>query len=108
MDLGLIYKALANKQVDMVAGNSTDGLIPVLKLVVLEDDKKYFPPYEAVPIFNQKTLEKYPQLRQAIAQLTGVISAQEMQKMNYQVDNQSLPVEKVVTKFLESKNLLPK
>jgi osmoprotectant transport system permease protein len=108
MDLGLIYKALADKQVDMVAGNSTDGLIPVLKLVILKDNKKYFPPYEAVPIFNQKTLEKYPQIRQAIAQLNGVISAQEMQKMNYQVDNQSLPVETVVTKFLKSKNLLPK
>ncbi len=107
MDLGLIYKALANKQVDMVAGNSTDGLIPVLKLVVLEDDKKYFPPYEAVPIFNRQTLEKYPQLRPAIAQLTGIISAQEMQQMNYQVDNQSLPVEQVVNRFLESKNLVP-
>ncbi|MGL5792941.1 MAG: glycine betaine ABC transporter substrate-binding protein [Waterburya sp.] len=108
MDLGLIYKALADKQVDMVAGNSTDGLIPLLKLVVLKDDKKYFPPYEAVPIFNRQTLEKYPQLRPAIAQLTGVISAQEIQNMNYQVDNQSLPVEQVVTKFLESKNLLLK
>lgn len=106
MDLGLIYKALADKQVDMVAGNSTDGLIPVLKLVVLKDDKKYFPPYEAVPIFNQKTLAKYPKIRKAIAQLTDIISAQEMQQMNYQVDNQSLPVETVVTKFLESKNLL--
>jgi osmoprotectant transport system permease protein len=105
MDLGLIYKALADKQVDMVAGNSTDGLIPVLKLVVLKDDKKYFPPYEAVPIFNQKTLAKYPKIKKAIAQLTGAISAQEMQQMNYQVDNQSLPVETVVTKFLESKNL---
>jgi osmoprotectant transport system permease protein len=108
MDLGLIYKALADKQVDMVAGNSTDGLIPVLKLAVLEDDRKYFPPYEAVPIFNRQTLEKYPQLRQAIGQLNGVISAREMQEMNYQVDNQSLPVEQVVTRFLESKNLLSK
>jgi osmoprotectant transport system permease protein len=108
MDLGLIYKALANKQVDLVAGNSTDGLIPVLKLVVLEDDKKYFPPYEAVPIFNRKTLEKYPQLRAAIAQLTDLISAREMQNLNYQVDNQSLPVEKVVNQFLKSKNLLSK
>lgn len=75
--------------------------------MVLEDDKKYFPPYEAVPIFNRQTLEKYPQLRPAIAQLTGIISAQEMQQMNYQVDNQSLPVEQVVNRFLESKNLVP-
>ena len=103
MDLGLMYRALEEKKVDMVAGNSTDGLIPVLDLVVLEDDKKYFPPYEAVPIFNQQTLEKYPQIREAIAQLAGLISAAEMQKMNYQVDNESRSVEQVVKQFLNSK-----
>ena len=103
MDLGLMYRALEEKKVDMVAGNSTDGLIPVLDLVVLEDDKKYFPPYEAVPVFNQQTLEKYPQVREAIAQLAGLISAAEMQKMNYQVDNESRSVEQVVKQFLNSK-----
>ena len=100
MDLGLMYKALVAKQVDLVAGNSTDGLIPVLNLVVLEDDRRYFPPYEAVPVFNQQTLAKYPQIASAIAQLTGSISANAMQQMNYQVDNQSLPVEQVVKEFL--------
>ena len=102
MDLGLMYRALADKKVDMVAGNSTDGLIPVLNLVILEDDRRYFPPYEAVPIFNQKTLETYPAVGKAIAQLAGIISAAEMQKMNYQVDHQSLPVAQVVKQFLQS------
>ncbi len=100
MDLGLMYKALAEKQVDLVAGNSTDGLIPVLKLVVLEDDKKYFPPYEAVPVFNQQTLEKYPEIEKAMDNLSGLITAEQMQQMNYEVDNQSRPVIQVVKNFL--------
>jgi osmoprotectant transport system permease protein len=103
MELGLIYQALANNKVDIVAGNSTDGLIPVLNLFILKDDKKYFPPYEAVPIFNQNTMTKYPQLKDAIAQLTGKITAKEMQQMNYQVDDRSVPVKQVVAKFLSTK-----
>ena len=100
MEIGLMYKALSTKQVDLVAGNSTDGLIPILNLVVLEDNKKYFPPYEAVPIFNQQTLTKYPQVKNAIDKLAGTISADAMQQMNYQVDEQASPVEEVVRKFL--------
>ncbi|MDJ0650956.1 MAG: glycine betaine ABC transporter substrate-binding protein [Xenococcaceae cyanobacterium MO_188.B19] len=99
MDLGLMYKALAQKQVDLVAGNSTDGLIPVLKLVVLEDDKKYFPPYEAVPVFNQETLAKYREIEPALANLAGFITAEQMQQMNYEVDNQLRPVAEVVKEF---------
>lgn len=106
MDLGLMYKALAEKQVDLVAGNSTDGLIPVLDLVILEDDKRYFPPYEAVPVFNQKTLIQYPQLQTTITQLSGLISASEMQQLNYQVDNNARPVKDVVRTFLTTKGLL--
>jgi osmoprotectant transport system permease protein len=105
MEIGLMYRALAQKQVDLVAGNSTDGLIPSLNLVVLADNKRYFPPYEAVPVFNQKILQKYPQLRPAILPLSGLISAQEMQKLNAQVDSQSLSVEEVARNFLQSKNL---
>ncbi|AFY78448.1 periplasmic glycine betaine/choline-binding (lipo)protein of an ABC-type transport system (osmoprotectant binding protein) [Pleurocapsa sp. PCC 7327] len=105
MELGLVYKALSKKQVDLVAGNSTDGVIPVLNLVTLEDDKRYFPPYEAVPIFNQKTLEKYPQLRTVINGLVGKISASEMQQLNYQVDNQERSFKEVVQVFLKSREL---
>ncbi|MEM8779091.1 MAG: glycine betaine ABC transporter substrate-binding protein, partial [Cyanobacteria bacterium P01_G01_bin.49] len=105
MELGLMYRALANKQVDLVAGNSTDGLIEVLKLIILEDDKRYFPPYEAVPIFNQKTFKEYPQLKKVIEQLSGQISASEMQQLNYQVDDQTQAVEEVVKNFLVSQGL---
>ena len=104
MEIGLMYQALAQKKVDLIAGNSTDGLIPVLNLFVLEDDKKYFPPYQAVPIFNQATLQKYPEVKDAIAKLSGLISNEEMQKMNYQVDNQSRPAEIVVREWLKSKS----
>jgi osmoprotectant transport system permease protein len=74
MELGLMYKSLVEKKVDIIAANSTDGLIPFLNLVILEDDKKYFPPYQAVPIFNQEILQKYPELRETINQLGGKIS----------------------------------
>jgi len=69
MDLGLIYRALVDHQVDIVAGNSTDGLIDSLGLLALEDDRHYFPPYDAVPIVRQSTLAQFPQLRAALADL---------------------------------------
>jgi osmoprotectant transport system permease protein len=105
MELGLMYQALKEKQVDFIAANSTDGLIPVLNLVILEDDKKYFPPYQAIPIFNQEILRKYPELTDTINQLGGKISTTAIQKMNYQVDNQSQPVGKVVSEWLKSQKL---
>ena len=105
MELGLMYQALKEKQVDFIAASSTDGLIPVLNLVILEDDKKYFPPYQAIPIFNQEILQKYPELTDTINQLGGKISTTAIQKMNYQVDNQSQPVEKVVSEWLKSQQL---
>ncbi len=106
MDLGLMYRALVEKKVDMVAGNSTDGQIERLGLVILKDDKQYFPPYEAVPIVRQETLKKYPQLRTAFKRLGGAITAAEMQRMNYQVEGEFRPVEEVVREFLKSKGLL--
>ena len=62
MDLGLLTRALKEKQIDLIAGNTTDGLIPALDLFVLEDDKHYFPPYEAVPIIRQETLARHPEV----------------------------------------------
>jgi osmoprotectant transport system permease protein len=105
MDMGLLYQALADKKVDMVVGNSTDGLIPKLNLTVLKDDKQYFPPYQAVPIFKEETLTKYPEILTAIAPLAEAISAEEMQELNYQVDKEAKPVEQVVSDFFKTKNL---
>ncbi len=108
MDLGLMYRALKEKQVDLVAGNSTDGLIDRLDLTVLKDDKQYFPPYDAVPIVRQQTLEKYPQLRQALQQLGGTITEKDMRSLNYQVDGEGKDVKQVVQQFLKSKGLVKK
>ena len=105
MDLGLIYRALVDKKVDIVAGNSTDGLIEALHLVALTDDKHYFPPYEAVPIVRDPALEKFPALRGALADLAGKISEEEMRKMNAAVDADQRDVAAVVRAFRESKGL---
>jgi osmoprotectant transport system substrate-binding protein len=86
MDLGLIYRALAEHKVDIVAGNSTDGLITVLGLFPLKDDRHYFPPYDAVPIVRTETLARFPQLRAALGDLGGKVSAEDMRKMNAAVD----------------------
>lgn len=105
MDLGLIYRALIQKQVDMVAGNSTDGQISRLGLVVLKDDKQYFPPYEPVPIVRQEILKKYPELKKAIASLAGKISADEMRQLNYLVEGELRDIKDVVQEFRKLKEL---
>lgn len=103
MDLGLTYKALAERQIDFIAGNSTDGLISKLGLVVLEDDKHYFPPYDAVPLVRQQTIEKHPEVREALRALGGKISEEEMRQMNYALDGEHRDVKQVVREFLDSK-----
>jgi osmoprotectant transport system substrate-binding protein len=105
MDLGLIYRALVDKKVDIVAGNSTDGLIEALHLVALDDDRHYFPPYDAVPIVRSDTLAKFPQLRTALADLAGKISAEEMRRMNAQVDAGQRDPVAVVREFRAAQNL---
>ncbi|HUJ38938.1 MAG TPA: glycine betaine ABC transporter substrate-binding protein [Candidatus Acidoferrales bacterium] len=105
MDLGLLFRALQEHQVDLVVGNSTDGLISALGLAVLEDDKHYFPPYEAVPIVRQQALSDFPGLRAALEGLAGRISADDMRRMNYAVDGQHRDVAEVVREFLRSHHL---
>ena len=105
MDLGLIYRALVDKKVDIVAGNSTDGLIDALYLVPLQDDRHYFPPYDAVPVVRREALSKFPQLRAALADFAGKITAEEMRRLNAEVDaNQRDPVA-VARDFRASKGL---
>ena len=105
MDLGLIYRALVDHQVDVVAGNSTDGLIDALGLVALEDDQRYFPPYDAAPIVRDSTLERFPQLRAALADLDGKLSASDIRKLNYAVDAQHQDAAAVVRAFRAAKGL---
>src|SRR6266480_3828087 len=103
MDLGLLTRALKDKQVDMIAGNATDGLIPALDLFVLEDDRHYFPPYEAVPIIRQQMLARHPEVKQALDDLAGKISDDDMRQLNYAVDGQHRDVKEVVQEFLKRK-----
>ncbi|MDF5715011.1 MAG: glycine betaine ABC transporter substrate-binding protein [Rhizonema sp. NSF051] len=105
MDLGLIYRAIEQKLVNMIDGNSTDGQISRLGLVVLKDDLHYFPPYEATPIVRQDTLKKYPQVRQAIAQLSGRISTEDMRRLNYLVEGEFRDIKDVARDFLHTKGL---
>ena len=88
MDLGLLYRALSSGQVDMVAGNSTDGPIRALGFVVLEDDRHYFPPYEAVPLVREDSLRRHPGIQVAMDRLAGKVSAEEVRGMNYAVDSE--------------------
>jgi glycine betaine/choline ABC-type transport system substrate-binding protein len=106
MDLGLLARALKDHQIDLAGGNTTDGLIPVLGLFVLEDDRHYFPPYEAVPVIRQQTLQQYPEVAKVLAQLSGKISDDEMQRLNYAVQGQHRDATEVAHEFLKSKNLV--
>jgi osmoprotectant transport system substrate-binding protein len=105
LDLGLLYRALAEKKVDIVAGNSTDGLIESLRLVPLEDNLRYFPPYDAVPVVRRDALERIPGLRACLAQLGGKISVQDMRRMNFEVDGDQRDVATVVREFRAAKGL---
>jgi osmoprotectant transport system substrate-binding protein len=105
MDLGLIYRALVDKKVDIVAGNSTDGLIDALHLFALADDRHYFPPYDAVPIVRRDALARFPGLRPTLADLAGKVSAEEMRHLNAEVDADQRDVPAVVRGFLAFKRL---
>ena len=103
MDLSLTYIALSSRQVDLIAGNSTDGRIAQLDLVQLTDDRRYFPPYEAVYLIRQDTLARTPQLRDALARLANAISTDEMRQLNYEIDGNKRDPKEVVRTWLAQK-----
>jgi osmoprotectant transport system substrate-binding protein len=105
MDLGLLTRTLKSHQVDLIAGNMTDGLIPALDLAVLDDDKHYFPPYEAVAVVREEALTVHPEVRDALEQLGEKISDDEMRQLNYAVDGQKRDVKEVARDFLQRKGL---
>jgi osmoprotectant transport system substrate-binding protein len=107
MDLGLLYRALLDQQVDVVAGNSTDAQIEAQDFVVLRDNKHYFPPYEAVPIVRTQTLSEYPAVYAALEQLAGKISDDEMRHLNYEVAAEHRDIGQAVQEFLRAKHLVP-
>lgn len=105
MDLGLVYRALADGVGDITSGNSTDGQIAALDLLQLEDDRHYFPPYDAAPIVRGEVLDRHPAVGQALRALGGRISADRMRELNRRVDVEHQPVFAVAKEFLEG---LPK
>ncbi|MGA7291213.1 MAG: glycine betaine ABC transporter substrate-binding protein [Terriglobales bacterium] len=107
MALGLLTRALKDHQVDIIAGNNTDGLIPALDLSVLEDDHHYFPPYEAVAIMRGEMLKKHPEVGTALDALAGAISDDDMRRLNYAVDGQHRDAAAVVHNFLQQRRLIP-
>ena len=105
MDLGLLYQALGQKQVDMIAANATDGLLSKLDLKVLADDRHAFPPYQVCIAARQDTLRGVPGLERALAELAGKFTNQEMQRLNYQVDGEHKPTTQVAAGFLKQAGL---
>jgi osmoprotectant transport system permease protein len=101
MDLSLSYRALASGQVDLIAGDATAGLIRGLDLVQLEDNRHYFPPYDAAPVASAATLLKYPKVRTALEGLAGRVSADDMRAMNYAADVEHKDIAAIVRDFLK-------
>jgi len=105
MDLGLLNRALKDRQVDLIAGNTTDGIIDAFDFFVLADDRHYFPPYQAVPIVREETLRLHPELRAALSELKNRISEDEMRKLNYAVDGEHRDPAVVIREFRRRKGL---
>lgn len=102
MDLGLLYTALDSRQVDMIAANSTDGLIAVRNVTVLDDDRHYFPPYQCAAVVREDTLARFPSLRGALEGLSGRLPDAVMRELNYQVDGLHHPAAEVAQGFLRT------
>jgi len=105
MDLALTYQALADRKVDVIAGDSTNGLIMSLGLAVLADDKRYFPSYHAAPVMSGAVLARFPELREAVSALAGAITDEEMRRLNYLVDGERRDVKAVVKEFRATRRL---
>jgi glycine betaine/choline ABC-type transport system substrate-binding protein len=101
MDLTLSYRALASGQVDLIAGDATAGLIKGLDLYQLEDNRHYFPPYDAAIVARAETLLRYPELRTALDSLSGRISAADMRSLNYAADAEHRDIAQIVGEFLQ-------
>ncbi len=104
MQIGLVYDAVAAGRVDVVLGYSTDGRIASYDLVILEDDLKFFPPYDCSPLVTDELLEEYPELEDILLKLAGKIDTQTMQELNFQADNNLLEPETVAKNFLRENN----
>lgn len=108
MDHGIMYRSLNSGDVDVVDAYATDGQINVYNLKILQDDKEFFPPYDALPVVRQDTADKYPQIKEALNKLAGSIDEKSMQELNAKVDSDGLKAETVAHDFLVSRGLIKK
>lgn len=106
IDGGLRYTSIQSNESDVIDAFSTDGLLEGFKLKVLEDDKHFFPPYDAVPVVREDTLEKYPELKPLINKLAGVLTEEKMRSLNYKVDEENMDPDAVAREFLKENNLI--
>lgn len=106
IETNLKYEAVGGKKVDVIDAFSTDGELITYDMVILEDDKAFFPPYFCAPVVRMDTLEKHPELEEVLNLLAGEISDTEMQQLNYQVKEQKKDVAEVAAKFLQEKGLI--
>ncbi|MFC0523634.1 osmoprotectant ABC transporter substrate-binding protein [Pontibacillus salicampi] len=104
MQVGLVYQAVDNGKMDVVLAYTTDGRLEAFNLTPLEDDKNFFPPYDASPVVRQETVEEHPEIKEVLQKLSGQISTEEMRKMNYQADVNMKEPSVVAKEFLEKNN----
>ncbi|MAE39561.1 MAG: glycine/betaine ABC transporter, partial [Psychrobacter sp.] len=107
MDAGLMYKAIAEKEIDLTSAFATDGRIPAFDLVMLSDDKQFFPPYYAAPVIRSDTLGKYPELKGILNKLAGKIDDATMAQLNSEVDEKGRAAAEVAKDFLQKQGLIP-
>ena len=106
LDPTLMYEALVRKEVDVICAFATDGRIAAYQLKPLLDDLRFFPPYHAAPVIRRQVLRAYPEIRQVLAQLSGLLDDTTMQRLNYEVDAEKRTPQEVAREFLKSNNLL--
>jgi glycine betaine/choline ABC-type transport system substrate-binding protein len=106
MDIGLKYGALDSGEVDVINAYSTDGLLKEYDLKVLEDNRNFFPAYQAATIIRSETLEEHPELREVLERLEGQISDEEMIEMNFLVEKENRDAKDVAEEFLKQKGLI--
>lgn len=108
MEIALKYEALKNKEVDVINAFTTDAQLAANNLVLLTDDNVFFETFDAGTIVRKDTLEKYPELQGILEKMNGLISEEEMQQMNYEVEVNGKEDKEVARQFLEEKGLLGK
>lgn len=104
MQIGLVYQAVASGKMDVVLAYSTDGRIKAFDLVTLEDDKRFFPPYDASPVARNDVLERHPELRDILQKLVGKIDTETMLELNYEADVKKKEPSIIAKDFLEKHN----